>query len=49
MASSQIPPMDKSRASGLVAALKYPSGNPLAAVSTLVEPSRSADAESIAP
>ena len=49
MPSSQMPPVESRRASGLVAALKKPSGKPSATVLTLVEPSRSAEADRKAP
>jgi hypothetical protein len=49
MASSQIPPMLRSRASGFAPEFRNPSGNPFAELDTDVEPSRSAAAASTAP
>ncbi len=49
MASSQMPPTDSSRASGLVTAFQKPAGKSAAISPTLVEPTRSAEATSSAP
>ena len=49
MASSQIPPTDRRRASGFALAFQKPAGNPSAMVLTLVDPMRSAAATRNAP